>query len=42
MNILKYGPEVEVLGPEALRAEVAEALRAACAVYGPAAPDPDS
>ena len=33
MNILKYGAEVEVLGPEVLRAEVAEALRAAGALY---------
>ncbi len=41
MNILKYGAEVEVLGPEALRAEVAGALRAASAVYGAAAQDAD-
>ena len=34
MNILKYGAEVEVLGPPALRAEVADALRAASALYG--------
>ena len=34
MNILKYGAEVEVLGPPALRDEVADALRAACGVYG--------
>ena len=40
MNILKYGPEVEVLGPPALRAEVADALRAACAVYDSDAHDP--
>ena len=33
MNILKYGAEVEVLGPEALRTEVADALRAASALY---------
>lgn len=38
MNVLKYGAEVEVLGPPALRAEVAEALRAASALYG-AGPD---
>jgi len=38
MNILKYGAEVEVLGPEALRTEVADALRAASAVYGPRPP----
>ena len=38
MNILKYGAEVEVLGPEALRAEVADALRAASAVYDPGTP----
>ena len=35
MNILKYGPDVEVLGPPTLRAEVAEALGAAFAIYGP-------
>lgn len=35
MNILKYGAEVEVLGPPALRTEVADALRAASALYGP-------
>ena len=34
MNILKYGAEVEVLGPPALRDGVADALRAACGVYG--------
>ena len=33
MNILKYGAEVEVLGPEALRTAVADALRAASAFY---------
>ena len=33
MNILKYGAEVEVLGPPALRDGVAAALRAACGVY---------
>ena len=33
MNILKYGPDVEVLGPEVLRAEVADALRTASALY---------
>ena len=42
MNILKYGAEVEVLGPPALRAEVAEALRAAHRLYDPAAPAPAS
>ena len=41
MNILKYGAEVEVLGPPALRAEVADALRAASALYG-SGPDPGS
>lgn len=40
MNILKYGAEVEVLGPPALRAEVADALRAASARYGSGAPAP--
>lgn len=33
MDILRHGPEVEVLAPEALRAAVAEALRAALAQY---------
>ena len=33
MNVLKYGAEVEVLGPADLRAEVAAALRAANAIY---------
>ncbi|MCY4450996.1 MAG: WYL domain-containing protein [Immundisolibacterales bacterium] len=42
MNILKYGPEVEVLGPPALRAEVADALRAATALYVPATRDADA
>ena len=37
MNVLKYGPEVEVLGPPSLRAEVAGALRAAAGIY--ASPD---
>ena len=35
MNVLKYGPEVEVLDPPALRAEVTTTLRAASALYGP-------
>ena len=34
MDILKYGPEVEVLGPKALRARVAAAHRAAARRYG--------
>ena len=38
MNILKYGAEVEVLGPEALRSEVAAALRAARALYERSSP----
>ena len=42
MNVLKYGAEVEVLGPPSLRTAVGGALRAASAVYGsgagPAAP----
>ena len=34
MDLLKYGPEVEVLAPEALRQAVAGQLRAAVALYG--------
>lgn len=34
MDILRHGPEVEVVAPEGLRAEVAEALRRALAQYG--------
>jgi predicted DNA-binding transcriptional regulator YafY len=34
MDLLKYGPEVEVLAPEALRRAVAGQLRAAAALYG--------
>ena len=33
LDILRYGPEVEVLEPESLRAEVAARLRAAVALY---------
>jgi predicted DNA-binding transcriptional regulator YafY len=33
MDVLRHGPEVEVLEPPALRAEVAAALRAAAALY---------
>ncbi len=33
MDILRHGAEVEVVGPEALRAEVTEALRRAVALY---------
>jgi predicted DNA-binding transcriptional regulator YafY len=33
MDILKYGPDVEVMAPEFLRALVAERLRAASARY---------
>ena len=33
MDILKHGAEVEVLAPDSLRREVADALRAAAAVY---------
>jgi predicted DNA-binding transcriptional regulator YafY len=36
MEILKYGAEVQVLEPAALRARVAEALRAAARLYEPA------
>ena len=41
MNILKYGAQVEVRGPEALRAEVADALRAASRIYDSGSQDPD-
>jgi predicted DNA-binding transcriptional regulator YafY len=34
MDILKYGHEVEVLQPPALRRQVAKELAAAAAVYG--------
>jgi proteasome accessory factor C len=37
MDILRHGPEVEVLAPEPLRAAVAAALRAAAAKYAEAA-----
>ena len=40
MNILKYGAEVEVVGPPELRDEVADALRAASALYGFSSPAP--
>jgi predicted DNA-binding transcriptional regulator YafY len=33
MDILKYGPDVEVLGPPALREQVRERLRKALAQY---------
>jgi proteasome accessory factor C len=33
MDILKYGPDVEVLAPPALRREVADRLKAACGQY---------
>jgi len=33
MDILKYGPDVEVIGPDSLRQAVAERLRQAAAVY---------
>ena len=33
MDILKYGPQVEVLAPAALRAKVAQRLREAAAQY---------
>jgi len=33
MDILRYGPEVEVLEPESLRAAVAESARQAAKIY---------
>ncbi len=40
MDILRHGPEVEVLAPDSLRAAVAEALRAAVAKYSATATKP--
>jgi len=34
MDILRHGPEVEVVEPEVLRSAVAECLKAALAQYG--------
>ena len=34
MDVLKYGPDVEVVEPEALRAQVVEAVRKMGVVYG--------
>jgi len=36
MDILKYGPEVEVVAPEELRSEIARRLNSAAARYRPA------
>ena len=33
MDILKYGPDIEVVGPESLRKQVAEKLRKALELY---------
>jgi predicted DNA-binding transcriptional regulator YafY len=33
MDILKYGPDVEVVAPESLRAPVGARLAEACRVY---------
>ncbi len=33
MDILKYGPEVEVIGPESLRRKIADRIRQASALY---------
>lgn len=38
MDVLRYGPDVEVMAPESLRAEVQRRLRAALARYGETAP----
>jgi predicted DNA-binding transcriptional regulator YafY len=40
MDVLKYGPDVEVLGPQSLRDLVTDTLEAARAVYrdSPSAP----
>ena len=35
MDILRYGPEVEVLGPEFLRVAVAESARRTASLYPP-------
>ena len=42
MDILKYGPDCEVVGPEALRVSVATALRVALAHYPAADAAPPS
>lgn len=34
MDILRHGPDMEVIAPEALRRQVAERLHAALRVYG--------
>lgn len=34
MDVLRYGPEVEVVAPPALREAVGQRLRQAAAVYG--------
>jgi proteasome accessory factor C len=39
MDVLKYGPDVEVVGPQGLRAEVQRRLRAALARYEPPSPN---
>jgi hypothetical protein len=41
MDILKYGPDVEVLAPEALRAAVAERLEDAARQYREAGARPE-
>ena len=40
MDILKHGPEVEVLAPQKLRERVVEALREAAGLYAPAPKEP--
>jgi predicted DNA-binding transcriptional regulator YafY len=33
MEVMKYGPDVEVVGPQSLRSRVAESLKAAASRY---------
>ena len=42
MEILKFGADVEVLAPEALRRRVAESLKKAASRYGKSESEPDS
>ena len=42
MEILKFGADVEVLAPEALRQRVAESLKKAASRYGKSGSEPDS
>jgi predicted DNA-binding transcriptional regulator YafY len=41
MEILKFGADVEVLAPEALRQRLAESLKKAASRYGKSGSEPD-